>query len=190
MAVRRRYRLALFRWAAAVTAAAAAAVAPPPAAAAAAACGGAVFRDWLDGRIANVYEPRCYREALDALPEDVRTYSTAQEDIQRALVSRLRNLAAASARQTAIPAETAPAEPKRALAGAGGKTGSPRREAAAPVAAARPADRPVLLFLAAAAGIAAAAAVALFALRRRYAARGSSAGKRERIQAASSGARR
>ena len=53
-------------------------------------CGEAVFDDWLDGRIDRTYAPSCYRQALESLPEDVQTYSTAREDIERALLSRLR----------------------------------------------------------------------------------------------------
>lgn len=67
-------------------------------------CGGAVFDDWLDGRIDHAYAPRCYRQALDGLPEDVRTYSTAREDIQRALLARLRKQASAQRRSLFGPA--------------------------------------------------------------------------------------
>src|SRR5918994_626759 len=61
-------------------------------------CGSAVFDDWLDGRIEHAYAPRCYRQALDGLSEDVRTYSTAREDIERALLSRVRKQASANKR--------------------------------------------------------------------------------------------
>jgi hypothetical protein len=166
-----------------------------PAPATAAACGSKVVADWLDdGRIAAAYAPRCYREALEALPEDVRTYSTAQEDIERALLGRLRNLAAEkSVREATAPAESPAAEPERTLAGAGraassGETPSGPVEAAASLPAAPPPDRPVLLVLGAVAAVGA-ALVTLLGLRL-YAARRSSAGKRERIQAASSGDRR
>lgn len=74
-------------------------------------CGSAVFDDWLDGRIEQVYAPRCYREALDGLPEDVRTYSTAREDIERALLGRLRTLWSAQDRSLFG------ADPARAAAG-------------------------------------------------------------------------
>jgi hypothetical protein len=53
-------------------------------------CGEALFNDWLDGRIDGAYAPHCYRQALESLPEDVQTYSTAREDLERALLSRLR----------------------------------------------------------------------------------------------------
>lgn len=52
--------------------------------------------DWLDGRIDKRYPPRCYGDALAALPEDVRAYSTAEDDISRALRARVRELRAGS----------------------------------------------------------------------------------------------
>ena len=48
------------------------------------ACGKAVVADWSDGRIDRTYAAPCYLAALD-LPEDVRVYSTAKDDISRAL---------------------------------------------------------------------------------------------------------
>lgn len=57
-------------------------------------CGDVVVADWSDGRIDGRYAPRCYGDAIDALPEDVRAYSTAEEDIGVALGTRLRELRA------------------------------------------------------------------------------------------------
>ena len=56
----------------------------------AAPCGDAVVRDWADGAITGRYAPSCYGDALEALPEDVRAYSTAEEDIATALRARIR----------------------------------------------------------------------------------------------------
>ncbi len=67
------------------------AAAPAPAAPT---CGDAVVADWSDGRIDGRYAPRCYGEALESLPEDVRAYSTAEEDIAVALGARIRELRA------------------------------------------------------------------------------------------------
>jgi hypothetical protein len=53
-------------------------------------CGDAVFRDWSDGRIENRYAIPCYGAALDDLPEDIRAYSTAEDDISQALRARIR----------------------------------------------------------------------------------------------------
>ena len=49
-------------------------------------CGRAVIDDWYDnGRVDGTYALNCYDEAIEILPRDVRDYSSAKEDIQRAL---------------------------------------------------------------------------------------------------------
>jgi hypothetical protein len=53
-------------------------------------CGGKLLKDWSDGRIDRVYPVRCYRLALANMPEDMRIYSTASSDIERALQARVR----------------------------------------------------------------------------------------------------
>jgi hypothetical protein len=50
-------------------------------------CTDAILSDWADGRIDGVYDAECYLAAIDALPEDVRAYSSAEDDISRALLS-------------------------------------------------------------------------------------------------------
>jgi hypothetical protein len=62
----------------------------PPAGQASRPCGDAVVSDWADGHIDGRYAPRCYGDALDGLPEDVRAYSTAADDIAQALRARIR----------------------------------------------------------------------------------------------------
>lgn len=47
-------------------------------------CGEAVLRDWADGSIDGAYPADCYHAAIDSLPEDVRTYTSAVDDITRA----------------------------------------------------------------------------------------------------------
>jgi hypothetical protein len=56
--------------------------------------------DWSDGAISNLYPIRCYRQALQNMPEDVRLYSSASDDINRALSGRVvsRSLAGSSAK--------------------------------------------------------------------------------------------
>lgn len=50
------------------------------------ACDGVVFRDWSDnGRVDGVYPLSCYRAAIAGLPADVRDYSDAPTEIERAL---------------------------------------------------------------------------------------------------------
>lgn len=59
--------------------------------AAAESCGQKVVDDWYaDGVVNNVYALHCYREALRLLPDDAQTYSSAPDDINRALVAEIR----------------------------------------------------------------------------------------------------
>src|ERR671937_2264822 len=67
-----------------------AAVAPAPAAAAR--CGTAILKDWSDGKINGTYPVRCYQDALDRMPEDMRSYTTAPDDVRRALLARVRSM--------------------------------------------------------------------------------------------------
>ncbi len=72
-------------------------------------CVAKILREWRTGVISRKYAPSCYRTALANLPEDMRIYSSAQDDIARALQARLmalvhkkrRVLAAHKARLTA-----------------------------------------------------------------------------------------
>jgi hypothetical protein len=51
-------------------------------------CGAAVVRDWAsNGRVDRSYPDPCYYDAVDSLPEDLRAYSSAEDDILRALQS-------------------------------------------------------------------------------------------------------
>jgi hypothetical protein len=52
-------------------------------------CGDTVFADWQEGGIDRTYPLECYSDALASLPEDVRVYSSAPEDIARARRSAL-----------------------------------------------------------------------------------------------------
>ena len=59
--------------------------------AAAESCGQKVIDDWYaDGVVNKVYALHCYRDALKLLPDDVQTYSSAPDDINRALVAEIR----------------------------------------------------------------------------------------------------
>ena len=78
------------------------AVAAP--AAAAKSCGRQVIDDWYDnGRVDGTYALHCYDDAIDNLPRDVRDYSSAKEDIQRALTNRKRGEPAPPARTDPTP---------------------------------------------------------------------------------------
>jgi hypothetical protein len=56
-------------------------------AAAATPCWKSLLNEWYSGRIQHVYPLHCYQDALKHLPSDVSTYSSARDDIQRALQS-------------------------------------------------------------------------------------------------------
>jgi hypothetical protein len=54
-------------------------------------CGRKVIDDWYDdGRVDGTYPLHCYDDAIEILPRDVRDYSSAKEDIQRAMTNALR----------------------------------------------------------------------------------------------------
>jgi hypothetical protein len=77
-------------------------VATAPPASAAPSCGRQVIDDWYDnGRVDGTYPLHCYDDAIEILPRDVRDYSSAKEDIERALQAKLRG-------QPAPPARTDP----------------------------------------------------------------------------------
>jgi hypothetical protein len=58
--------------------------------AAASACGQRVLDDWYDdGNVATTYPIHCYREAIADLPEDVQSYSSAEDDISAAMLAAI-----------------------------------------------------------------------------------------------------
>jgi hypothetical protein len=51
-------------------------------------CATRILDDWVDdGRVQGTYRLQCYRAAIRALPEDLRAYSSAPEDLTRAMQS-------------------------------------------------------------------------------------------------------
>jgi hypothetical protein len=88
-------------------------------AAAAQSCGRQVIDDWYDnGRVDGTYPIHCYDDAIEALPRDVRDYSSAKEDIQRAMTAALRG-------EDAPPARTDPSPDDEPAAGPGGPGDEP-----------------------------------------------------------------
>lgn len=77
---------------------------------AAGSCGKQVINDWYDGRIDGTYDLHCYDDAIEQLPRDLRDYSSAPDDIQRALTSRMRGEKAPPNRDP-VPTDTGPGEP-------------------------------------------------------------------------------
>ena len=75
-------------------------------ASAAKSCGKKVVDDWYaDGRVDGTYPAHCYDDAIEILPRDVRDYSSASEDIGRALQNRLRGLPAPPATTDPTPGD-------------------------------------------------------------------------------------
>jgi hypothetical protein len=55
-------------------------------------CWKVVISDWYaDGRIDGTYPISCYEQAKQNLPDDVATYADAADEIQRAMLDRLRH---------------------------------------------------------------------------------------------------
>lgn len=61
----------------------------PGTAAAKTPCWKQVLNDWSNGRQIGVYPLHCYRDAIRNLPEDLRDYSSAGDDIQAALQAQI-----------------------------------------------------------------------------------------------------
>lgn len=61
------------------------------------ACAEAVLDDWTRGTLDSHYSPECYQAAIDALPEDLRAYTTAADDIRRAAIAATRAVNASAA---------------------------------------------------------------------------------------------
>ena len=82
-------------------------------------CWKTLLNDWYDGRIDHVYPVHCYRDTLKHLPADVQTYSSAHDDISRALQSAI-----ASARKAHRPIgpNTLVVPPGAGRVGGSGKT--------------------------------------------------------------------
>jgi hypothetical protein len=69
-------------------------------------CWHRVLSAWSAGNLDSSYPPACYRTALDHLPEDVAMYSSAQDDIDRALLGAIMRRPAQTA--TSDPASPVP----------------------------------------------------------------------------------
>ncbi len=61
----------------------------PGRAAAATPCWKSVLNDWSNGRAIGTYPLHCYRDAIRNLPEDLRDYSSASDDIEAALQAQI-----------------------------------------------------------------------------------------------------
>jgi hypothetical protein len=52
-------------------------------------CWKRLMNDWYGGTIKHIYPPACYKAAIKNMPTDLKIYSSAKEDIQRALQARI-----------------------------------------------------------------------------------------------------
>jgi hypothetical protein len=86
-----------------------------------AACWQEVINDWADNsRVDGRYEIYCYQEALRRLPEDMRAYSSAPDDIARAMREEIRRR-----EQESAPAPEPEEQEEAAPPTSSGGTGTP-----------------------------------------------------------------
>jgi hypothetical protein len=94
-------------------------VAPTAARADRPACAEAVLDDWTRGTLDSHYSPECYQAAIDALPEDLRAYTTAADDIGRAAIAASRrtngNAPRTELAARRLASESADADPLRSF---------------------------------------------------------------------------
>jgi hypothetical protein len=90
----------------------------PGTAAAKTPCWKQVLNDWSNGRPIGVYPLHCYRDAIRNLPEDLRDYSAAADDIQAALQAQIGKRRDRSIQSNGLPSS-----------GKSGKGGGPPRSA-------------------------------------------------------------
>jgi hypothetical protein len=53
-------------------------------------CATVVLDEWTSGTLTTKHPADCYEAAIDALPEDLRAYTSAADDISRALIAAAR----------------------------------------------------------------------------------------------------
>ena len=92
----------------------------PGPAAASASCWKTLINDWYDGRIDGTYAIPCYQQAINHLPSDVEAYSSAADDIRRALQERI-----SGKKQSGGPAVPGSTSGPSAGGGGGGSSGPP-----------------------------------------------------------------
>lgn len=89
------------------------------------ACWKLVINDWYDGTISGKYKLHCYRDALGHLNPDLEGYSSARDDIRRALNQRIAEIAAAKKKkeqQQAAPPKSNSVPPSGPTNGSSGPT--------------------------------------------------------------------
>jgi hypothetical protein len=107
-------------------------VSAPPAPAATP-CWKLLLNDWYDGTISNVYPIHCYRDAIKHLPTDIKVYSSAADDINRALQQALRDQKKTG---TITSVKPAPAQPGKTTSTGGTTTTTTKKKKTGPVSSA------------------------------------------------------
>lgn len=92
-------------------------------------CWKVLINDWLDGRIDQLYAVQCYHEAINHLPADIEQYSSARQDIMRALQARLQNKPAPKNKRTVVVPPGKGNGGNGPYGGNGGNGGGPLNEA-------------------------------------------------------------
>jgi hypothetical protein len=87
----------------------------PGRAVAATPCWKKVLNDWSNGRAIGTYPLHCYRDAIRNLPEDLRDYSSASDDIEAALQAQI------AKRNVRVP-QLSPSSSSSSSNGSSGKT--------------------------------------------------------------------
>jgi hypothetical protein len=108
-------------------------------------CWKALLNDWYDGRIDNTYPVHCYREALKHLPSDVQTYSSAHDDILRALqsaIAKQRKAHKQVSNNTLLPPQTGGGSGGSGGSGGTGTGGGPGRDTGGGLAGQVSSDNP------------------------------------------------
>lgn len=76
-------------------------------------CADVVLDEWTSGAVTSAHPADCYEAAIDALPEDLRAYTSAADDISRALIAAVRT--GGGERQLASTSVATQAEDPRAF---------------------------------------------------------------------------
>ena len=75
-------------------------------------CWKLLLNDWYDGTISNVYPIPCYHQAIAHLPTDIKVYSSAADDINRALQAAIARQKQTKTTVTAVETNATTTHPK------------------------------------------------------------------------------
>ena len=105
-------------------------------AAAATPCWKSLLNEWYSGKIKTIYPVPCYQQAIKHLPTDVQVYSSARDDIERALQLAIAHKKNPKAPPPTITASSTPAPAVTTTTSSGKK---PKKK---PVASTVPGNKP------------------------------------------------